>query len=154
MKIVIVNQNLDSTYGLTIEPEPGCDLSGNDNVFLKTLLIEKVTKNKKIDTGDWRNMTFNTAETQKCLTSNDIKAMLEQKQRFSSFKWDNRRLGFNLDNRNNWYCFSIPLFSKDRTKAVMMIRDLCKGLCGSGSTLVFTKSRGKWTSQSSAIWYH
>ena len=154
MKIVIANQKLNSNYGLTIEPEAGCDLSGNDNEFLKTLLIEKEIKNEKVDTGDWRNISITLADVNKCLTTNDIKTMLEQKKRLFSFKWDNRRLGFNLSNRDNWYCFSIPLFSKDKTKVVMMIRDLCKGLCGSGSTIVFSKAKGKWSSQSLGIWYH
>ena len=44
MKVVIADQKLDLSYGLTVEPEQGCDLSQDDKTFLKTLLIEKVLR--------------------------------------------------------------------------------------------------------------
>lgn len=152
MKVVIADQKLDLSYGLTIEPEQGCDLSQEDKTFLKTLLIEK-TQSKK-DTGDWRNMTITSNQLPKCLTKEDIDGMLSQKEKLSNFTWDNSRLGFNLSNNKNWYCFSRPLFSVDRQKAVMMIRNLCPGLCGTGWTVVFTKQNNKWTSQTGGQWIH
>lgn len=152
MKVVIADQKLDLSYGLTIEPEQGCDLSQEDKTFLKTLLIEK-TQSKK-DTGDWRNMTITINQLPKCLTKGDIDEMLSQKEKLSNFTWDNSRLGFNLSNNKNWYCFSRPLFSVDRQKAVMMIRNLCPGLCGTGWTVVFTKQNNKWTSQTGGQWIH
>lgn len=166
MKIVIADQKLDSSYGLTIEPEPGSDLSQNDKVFLKTLLIEKPKQEEKADTSNWNKVdtgiwipmpvpvTFHPFELEKCLTRNDINYMLSQKEALSTFKWDNTRLHFNLANNKNWYCFSIPLFSKDRNKAVMMIRSLCPGLCGTGYTVLFIKEKNKWTSQTGPQWIH
>jgi hypothetical protein len=35
-----------------------------------------------------------------------------------------------------------------------MIRDLCKGLCGSGQTIVFIKENDKWKSYTGHIWFH
>lgn len=152
MKVVIADQELDLSYGLTIEPEQGCDISQDDKTFLKTLLIEK-NKPKK-DTSDWRNMTFTYNQLPKCLTLGDVDEMLLQKERLSSFSWDNSRLGFSSTNDTNWYCFSRPIFSRDKKIVVMMIRSLCSGLCGSGWTVVFTKQKDKWTSQTGGQWYH
>jgi hypothetical protein len=154
MKVVIANQNLDLSYGLSVEPEQGCDLSDDDSIFLKTLLPAKSKHKEKTDTGDWRTMTVDPFELPKCLTKSDIAYMLSQKQNLSTFKWDNSRLSFNSDNKKNWYAFSIPLFSKDRRKVVMMIRNLCPGLCGTGWTVLFIKEDNRWTSQSGAHWIH
>jgi len=155
MKIVIREQKLNLTYGLTIEPESGCDLSGDDYSFLKTLLIETKKQENNTDTGDWRKMTVSIFEMPKCLTHADIKSMLGQKSKLLPiFKWDNSRLGFDLTNNKNWYCFSIPLFSADKKKAVMMIRDLCQGLCGTGWTVLFRKEQNKWVSQTGGQWIH
>ena len=148
MKVVIAEQQLDLNNGLTIEPEPGCDLSDNDKKFLETLLFEKAKP-----TPNPNDFTV-IVELPKYLTRGDIDNMLLQKEKLQHFTWDNTRLGFNLSNRKDWYCFSIPLFSKDRKKAVMMIRDLCPGLCGSGETIVFTNENNKWTSHTTGGWLH
>jgi hypothetical protein len=152
MKVVIADQKLDLSYGLTVEPEQGCDLSQDDKTFLKTLLIEK--SKSKSDTGDWRNMTITVNQLPKCLTSGDIDEMLLQKDKLSNFTWDKSRLRFSSSNDKNWYCFSRPLFSKDGEKVVMMIRNLCPGLCGTGWTVMFTKQNDKWTSQTGGQWIH
>ena len=154
MKFVIANQKLDLSCGLTIDPEPRCDLSQDDKTFLKTLLIEKPALKNETDTGYWQPQTISAVELNKCLTKGDVNYMLLQKQNLSTFKWDNTRLNFNLKNDTNWYCFSIPLFSKDKRKAVMMIRNLCKGLCGIGWTEIFTKEKNKWTSQTIGQWFY
>lgn len=152
MKVVIADQKLDLSYGLTAEPEQGCDLSQDDKVFLKALLIEK--PKQKSDTVDWRNMSIIMNQFSKCLTNGDIDEMLLQKERLSNFTWDNSRLGFSQSNDNHWYCFSRPLFSKDGKKVIMMIRNLCPGLCGTGWTVLFTKQNKKWTSQTGGLWIH
>ena len=142
---LIADQKLDLSYGLTIEPERGCDLSQDDKTFFKTLQIEKIKQKEKVDTGGWETMTIavNPFQLKKCLTQLDIDSILMQKARFATFKWDNSRLNFNPANDKNWYCFSISLFSKDRRKAVIMIRNLCPGLCGTGGTILFTILRGR-----------
>jgi hypothetical protein len=148
MKVVIANKNLDSTYGLTIEPEINCDVSQDDETFLKTLLIEK---NKKENEND---ITVITSEIDKCLTKADIQFMLNQKAKLKLFKWDNSKLGFNFKNEKNWYSFSLPLFSTDQQKAIIKICSLCPGLCGTGQTVLFTKENNNWTSQMNPPWVH
>lgn len=152
MKVVIADQKLDLSYGLSAEPEQGSDLSQDDKAFLKTLLIEK--SKPKSDTGDWKNMTITINQLPKCFTNRDIDEMLLQKERLSNFTWDNSRLGFSSSNDKNWYCFSRPLFSRDSQKVVMMIRNLCPRLCGTGWTVVFTKQNNKWTSHTGGQWIH
>ncbi|MBK8087618.1 MAG: hypothetical protein IPK31_06560 [Chitinophagaceae bacterium] len=156
MKIMVNDQKLNLNYGLSIEPEFGCDLSGDDISFLNTLLIEPEKQEIKADTGDWQNITITNSsfELKKCLTPADIKSMLEQKRILPTFKWNNSRLGFDMANNKNWYCFSIPLFSKDKKKVVMMVRDLCQGLCGTGRTILFVKENSKWVSQTGGQWIH
>lgn len=153
MKVVIADQHLELKNGLTLEPELGCDLSQDDKTFLISLLIQPPTTKPKTDTG-FTFTTYSPMDNLKCLTKSDIKSMLKQKEKYISFKWDNSRLGFDLHNDKQWYCFSIPLFSQDKTKAVMMIRDLCPGLCGTGSTILFTKEKDKWTSVTGGPWIH
>ena len=152
MKIVIAERQLNLGYGLAIEPEQDCDLSSDDVVFLKTLLIEKKKKTDVPEDATGVLITLN--ELPKCFTKADVENMLQQKKAFSKFTWDNSRLGFNADNHKNWYCFSVPLFSRDRKKAIMMIRNLCPGLCGTGSTAVFINKNGKWTSIDGGQWIH
>lgn len=151
MKIVIAERELNTSYGLTIEPEQNCDLSSDDAVFLKTLLIEK---KKKVVPEDAIAVPITLNELPKSFTKADVEDMLQQKKLFSKFKWDNSRLGFNNENGKNWYCFSVPLFSRDKKKAIMMIRNLCSGLCGTGFTVVFMYKNGKWTSTDGGQWIH
>jgi hypothetical protein len=80
------------------------------------------------------------------IDKNDIHEMLLQKEKLKNFFWDNAKLGFNSSNRDHWYSFSIPLFSKDRKKMVIKIEDLCTGLCGGGGIYVFNNENNKWTS--------
>ena len=156
MKVVMQNQKLDLSYGLTIEPELNCDLFQDDKIFLKSLIIKKQKFKKKVDNTNWRTeiITINPFEFEKCLTNEDVDNMLLKKEKLSSFKWDNSRLNFNLKNVTNWYCFSIPLFSKDKTKAIMIIRNLCKGLCGTDCTVLFQHKNNEWKSQIGAQWIH
>lgn len=152
MKIVIAERELNTTYGLAIETEHGCDLSLDDSVFLQKLLIEK---KKKTDVPeDAKGVLKTLNELPKCFTNADIEDMLQQKKLFSKFTWDNSRIGFRADNHKNWYCFSVPLFSRDKKKAIMMIRNLCPGLCGTGCTVVFMYKNGKWTSTDGGQWIH
>lgn len=156
MQIVITDQKLQKENGLTLEPQLNCDLSLDDQEFLKTLLIDTIKQEIISDTSDWRNRTFTVTVDvlDKCLKNEDIDFMLQQKNHHSSFKWDNVRLGFNSNNKKYWYVFSVPLFSKDKTKAIMMIRNLCQGLCGRGWTVLFKKENNKWVSQTGNQWFH
>jgi len=167
MKLMIVEQGLDLRNGLSLEPENSCTRAQSDEDFLNTLLIEQKKPIAKVDTGDLMNrtVTVNVQDIDKCLTKEDVKSMLAQKDKHFPqelklrngelpFRWDNSRLGFDLTNDRDWYAFSVPLFSEDKTKAIMMIRSLCPGLCGSGKTVLFRKQNGKWKSQTGGQWIH
>ena len=162
MKVVIANQKLKTNNGLSSEPKLNCDISLDDKEFLKSLLIDttKQETNNYTDTTDWKNgiITF-TATTEfgqldKCLTNADIAFMLQQKADHSNFKWQNTKLGFNIKNDSTWYAFSVPLFSKDKSKAIIMIEDLCSGLCGLGWSVLFKKEDNQWISQTGNQWFH
>ena len=100
-------------------------------------------------------ITLTVHMEEQCLTNEDIKYMLSSKPNPNVFRWDNSRLGFDLDNHKNFYSLSIPLFSKDNKIALLKIEDLCPGLCGTGSTYVFRQKKLKWVYSSDAgYWYH
>jgi hypothetical protein len=179
MQIVIADQKLDLSNGLQIDAETSCNLS-DDSTFLQTLLIdtvktvtqktEKRSSKQNQPTGDTNlsvtklklsplpSYTFvpivYSPGLSKCLTKADIRSMLNQKINFSDFKWDNNRLGFDTTNHKFWYSFSVPLFSKDSTVAIMLIEHLCPGLCGNGSTILFKKENNTWTSTNGGQWIH
>jgi hypothetical protein len=164
MQIVMTEQKLSKENGLSIEPRDRCDPSLEDSTFLRQLLNENLTdtaRNEEVyDTSDWKsgmiavNVKTGFGQLDKCLTSDDVNFMLQQKKDHMNFKWDNSKLGFNILNKSGWYAFSIPLFSKDRTKAVLMIQDLCPGLCGTGWTLLYKKENNEWKSQKGNGWWH
>ena len=152
MKIVIADQALDTSYGLSIDAEPHCDLSDDDEAFLETLMISK-PQSSNSDSSEIP-LAINPFELPKVLTKADVKYMLSQEKQSSGFKWDVSRLGFSKTNHNNWYCFSVPLFSVDKRRAVMMVRRLCPGLCGVGWQLLFIKKNNRWTSSTGGWWIH
>ncbi|MBC7450338.1 MAG: hypothetical protein H7259_02500 [Cytophagales bacterium] len=85
------------------------------------------------------------ADSFECLSKPDIAYMLAEKENRKVFNWDNQLLGFNIDNRDTWYAFSVPMFSEDKTVVVMLVKELCKPfLCGSGYTAIFKKENGVW----------
>ena len=155
MRFVIADQELDKTHGLRIIPQEDCSLDKTDREFLSELIeVQSADSTYPSDSGKFELHMPTTFELTKCLTQDDVDFMLNQKIEKAAFRWDNVNLGFNLKNTNNWYEFSVPLFSKDKQKAVMMVRDLCKGLCGTGWTLLLIKEDGKWTSQKGLFWIH
>ena len=153
-------QKLRKDNGISIDPRDRCDPSLDDSAFLKTLLIDTASTETTFDTIDWQNgrvaisITTGFGQLDKCLTIVDIAFMLQQKKDRLNFKWDNSKLKFDIENDSHWYAFSIPLFSKDRSKAVLMIKDLCPGLCGTGWTLLYKKENNKWKSQTGGTWWH
>jgi len=158
MKIVIEEQNLDLHYGIRLEPESNFMISESDSTVFNKLLFK--IKNKQQETkGFNKNDTvislYNSISLyNESIKEEDISEMILQKKNLKSFQWDNSKLGFNLSNKENWYSFSIPLFSKDKNKAVMKIRDLCSGLCGNGRTILFVKENNNWNSSIKETWFH
>ena len=174
IKELIRQKDLDTTYGLIIEPAFACDLTGNDNTFLKTLLIEKKKEVPQPETESMVELDSNNHfklkpikypdlimpvsidfGPQKCLTKKDIRYMLDQKPDPDKFKWDADELGFDNNNDSNYYSISIPLFSLDHIKAVVMIESLCPGLCGTGNSYVYIKKKNRWVTTNSGLnWVH
>ncbi len=151
MREIIIQQKLDLKNGLETEIEKSANASLNDDEFLKSLLID----NKDINEGkDIMKDTFYYSFPEKCLTQKEINSMLNSKKQLKNFKWNNSFLGFNKENKKNKYSFSLPLFSSDRTKAIIMIKYTCPGLCGSGQTILFKKENGIWASQILGMWYY
>ncbi len=155
MKVVINEQELNLNYGLKIEPEQGFDPSNTDSKIFESLMTEQETNVEfKMSDSIIYSYELNSENLLADLTKQDISEMIKQKEKLKSFKWNNNQLGFDLSNKNNWYSFSVPLFSEDKSKAIIMIRDLCPGLCGGGKTILFIKKNEKWTSNTGMIWLH
>jgi hypothetical protein len=170
MKELIRLHQLDTSYGLQIEPEINVAYSSDEKSFLKKYLIEKkkeipqlvVTKDTigRADslgeysfTLDRHSISF--SNDFKCLTNADISYMINNKPDLERFKWDNSRLGFNLANHQNYYGLSIPLFSIDHKTAIIMIEALCPGLCGTGNTYLFRKKNAVWKKANKSLpWIH
>lgn len=156
---VIEDENLDKNYGLALIPEDQIDVHKSNKDFLLSLVR---SKDETRDSIEIDQTTFKLLNAQieynfsidKCLNLEDVEYMLYQLSSASDLRWDNGRLKFNLNNKENWYTFSLPVFSKDGTKAVMVVRSLCDGLCGNGCQLMLKKENGKWVSQRGFTWYH
>ena len=150
MKVVMYDQQLNVNFGVRPEPEASCALHEEDSVYLSTLLFKK-QKKAEVDTGGL--ITIELA-IPKNLTKSERNEMLVEKQKQAALNWNGERLGFNGTNKDYSYGFSRVLFSKNRKKAVMMIRILCGGLCGSGYTVFFAKEKDKWVSHKGGHWIH
>jgi hypothetical protein len=157
MNFVMFDQELDKTHGLKLEPDVGFRFCNSDEEFLRSLIETKRASDSLtiIDTTKLElsiTVSYEIGGLTKCLTQEDVDFMIQQKN--TDFSWDNSKLGFDLKNKDHWYALTVPMVSKDGTKAVMMIRDLCTGLCGGGWMLLLVKKDGKWTSERGASWYH
>jgi len=156
MSMVINEQKLHNNYGLIIESDQHLSIGGQDKKFLEDELIIK--KEEPVKTVTVNGIVMPTEIKMnmftRCLTKKDIDTMLIQNAIYKNVRWDNSRLGFDLHNDKNYYSFSIPVFSTDRTKAIIQIKDLCPGLCGISKTVLFKKENGAWTSETGASAYH
>ena len=156
LQFVIEDQELDKTHGLRLDPEENCSLDKSDKEFLKDLIVEEPVSDTLTNSGKYELKIPTTFEFKltRCLTQDDVDFMLNQKIENKTMQWENSRLGFDPNNSNDWYAFSVPLLSRDKQKAVMMVRHLCKGLCGRSWTLLLTRENGKWTSEKGLSWMH
>lgn len=158
LNFVIKDEKLDKNYGLTLNPEDQIgDTKGNEGFLLDLVESNDTTQdlmelNHKQHTFELKAAMEYNFSLDKCLSREDVEYMLYQLSSASDFHWDNTRLKFNLKNKENWYTFSVPVFSKDGTKVVMIVRSLCRGLCGEGWQLMLKKEDGKWTSQRGITW--
>ena len=139
VNIVIENQNLNKNFGLKLEIENNCLTSDcNDSIVFEKL------KNFDVYT------TFN-----KCLTIKDIKFINNQIQNNYIKNWDNKKLNFNLNNIENYYVLSPPLFNIDKNIVLIKLEEFCnKPFCGQGRTLIFKKIDGTWESNILEQWFY
>ncbi|MES2515468.1 MAG: hypothetical protein V4580_15040 [Bacteroidota bacterium] len=156
MTVVINEQKLNRNFGLILESSECLTFNCQNETFLEEELLIKKTEPAKTVTINGLTMPaeIKLKSFDRCLTHKDIDTMLTQMMTHKNSVWNNDRLGFNLYNDKNYYCFSVPLFSVNKTKAVMQIRNLCPGLCGTSETFLFQKQNGSWTSQSGGVAYH
>ncbi|WP_018342056.1 hypothetical protein [Cytophaga aurantiaca] len=181
IKMVEKDQKLDYSYGLTLKPNEDLSTTEDDSYlwrFLKRTsqpIKTETTKNTSLIQDSTQTVVksdsikiliptepFTISSTvfpnpieSECLTKGDIKYILAEKRRLKNFRWDNQRLGFNLENTNNWYVFSLPYFSKDKKTALICIRSLCKPfLCGDGYVLLYRFENNQWTSTKVDSWIH
>lgn len=153
---IITEQKLNKDYGLKIVPADQWDLSKEDKEFLTGLIL---TKEQKDSLGGNRKLSITVPlihdlGLQKCLTKEDADFMLSQKETNKDFQWDNSKLGFNLDNHDNWFEFSVPLFTKDKSKAIFLVAKLCKGLCGTEQTFLVETSGDSRTYKTGYLYNH
>jgi hypothetical protein len=153
---IITEQRLNKDYGLKIVPADQCDLSKEDKEFLTGLIFPEEQEDSL---GDNNNFSITVPLVhdlglQKCLTKEDVDFMLSQKETNKDFQWDNSKLGFNLDNHENWYEFSVPLFTKDKRKAIFLVAKLCKGLCGTEQTFLVQTSGDSRTFKTGYLYNH
>ncbi len=168
MQMVVKDQKLFK--GMYLDSSPALDCSTiDDSSYLYTLdsaLIPIREADKKFrDTCMVRlggksdialerfSFTFG-AVIPSVLSKDDIAYMLAQRVHLTTFKWNAARLGFNKTATYNYYYISVPVFSVDKTKAILKIEELCPGLCGQGHTILYTKRDGIWTPEIGATWYH
>lgn len=158
LEFVVKEQALDKNFGLRIKPGDRCDLNKEDKEFLTDLILEpKPLKDSTFDSVHLKisaPLDIFSLGLQRCLIKEDVDYMLQQKEMARDFRWNNTRLGFNLDNTENWYEFSVPLFSADKSKAILLVSKLCKGLCGTEQTFLIEKDGGKFISKTGFLYYH
>jgi hypothetical protein len=174
IKVLINDHQLDTSYGLFMEPEIACDLSHKDITFLETVRMKKKEKIKPPKIGqdtshqldsnlhiNFTKLQLSTSskiisfEPERFLTRQDIRYMLAGKPDPLQFRWDNSELGFDTSNHQNFYSLSIPLFSIDHKKAIIMIENLCPGLCGTGNTYIYKRENNMWKTETSSFgWIH
>lgn len=85
------------------------------------------------------------------LSETDIRFMLRQNMRLNQFQWDTTRWHFSKSGASDLYEISIPLFSKDKTIALIGVEHSCPGLCGVGYVYRFVKKKGRWVYDRSVV---
>ena len=156
IKTIIKNEKINTNNGLSITPELNCNINQVDTVYLQTLLIKPklVDTTHKSNPSDFAVASNMTYPDKNILTPADIEYILKEKQIFANFKWDNKQLGFNLENKKKYYTFSVPYFNLTHDKVIVMYKYHCSGLCGGGSTILLTKTEKGWDSTTLELWFH
>ncbi len=154
VQFIIQDQHLDRRLGFRALP---IEISTH---FIQERAIDTVDRDNsfvEIKDGKFKlreSATFYLKPRQ-CLTKEDIATMSDQLTALKDFRWDNTRLGFDTENKKEWYEFSVPLFSKDSSKVLMKMYWRCdQFLCGHDTAILLTKENGLWTSEADFIAVH
>lgn len=152
---VIKNEKLNKKYGLDITPEKYCNFNQDDASYLQTLLI-KSTQPDTIQLSGSTDIiqTFFSYPDTNILTPADIEYILNTKENFKDFSWDNNRLKFNLKRQDEYYTFSVPYFNLAHDKVIVMYEFHCPGLCGGGSTILLTRTDKGWNYTNLQNWVY
>ncbi len=153
LEYIITEQKLNKDYGLKFIPSDRCASGKEDKEFLTGLILTTDQKDSLASSTIAIPLVLDLG-LQKCLTKEDIDFMLSQKEINKEFQWNNSKLGFNLDNHDNWYEFSVPLFNKDKSKAIFLVSKLCKGLCGTEQTFLVETNGGVRTFKTGYHYIH
>ena len=163
MQMAIKQRNLNKTYGISIIPDTNYMNHKLDIAFLSKYLVDSVTiKNRlrfdsieaqlPLDSAPHLNPYYFDDRT-KCLSQIDIQSFLKNKKIYPAFEWRNSELGFDLQNKKEWYSFSLPIFNADYSLALMSIRYTCNlNMCGNGRIVLFKKENNKWTNLTLSHW--
>jgi hypothetical protein len=155
IQFVVKAEKLDKKCGFRVKPEPDCSPDKQDFNYLYSLQIRsaKPTKPALDSTGNTVVNEFGQPD-KNIFTKADISYILKTKNKFKSFTWDNHLLGFDWNNKWDFYSFSVPYFNLAHTKVILMYEFHCPGLCGNGKTIVLTKSGDQWSISAMERWVH
>jgi hypothetical protein len=150
IKIFRAEFPLNATYGLEENPLKSLDYGppASDSTFLQMHLIDINSKGikKSRPSGILGGVSID-----KCLTQDDISYMMTQLNRKDNFRWNSECA--NLKNTNKFkqkYAFSVPLFSKDKTKFIIAIENYNAG----GLIVLFKKENDTWIAAIESHWIH
>lgn len=153
MKFVIKDQKLNLENGLSSRPDTYIfnELSDLKSTKVKIQNVDST----EIDVEGYKLRMPSVIYLEYCenMELEDIDYMLSAPYD-TSFRWDNGKLKFNRSNDSSWYSISLPVFSKDKSKAVMTIRNLCRGLCGHGWVVCLRKEQNNWVAETGQQWMH
>ena len=134
---------LNLKYNLRPEPLKNCN-NESDSIFLNSLLDDSQDE-KSAHKKSSSLQILKLYGLPKCLTAEDIKLMLGQRLQSQKFSWDGKYLGFSLES-DNWYSFSVPLFSKDRKKVIFGVEELRSSYSRSKKIYLLHKEGDDWKS--------
>lgn len=156
IQAIIKREKLNKNYGILLTPEANCNINKEDSNYLPTLLIKPNQPDtvSKYNSSGFAIMSNLAWPDKNIFTPADIDNILKAKQVFKDYKWDNKRLGFNQNNKKEYYTFSIPYFNLAHDKVVVMYEFLCPGLCGNGKTILLTKTNKGWEITGLEFWDH
>lgn len=156
MSMVIKDQNLNKTYGLACKVDQNkYDLSFLMKYAIDSALVRDALAYDSVQR-QLGKISFKTYLYEDKLTPKDIASFLQNSKNVNTtYRWKNGSFGFDPENKNEWYVFTLPVFNADKTEALVTIRYSCtQFLCGNESHLLYKKINGEWTCQTLSQWFN